>query len=279
MSHQAYARRYIWNRFKYSALTLIGVLLPSLSSLAMMAAEWPANLQLLNIVTLLGMVGISYWWHWFYKVEELAQAGAAEYMQNESEERHRKLLGAFDRIDLAPYPPYEALKIDLKQKYAAFGNALAKQQIISDGARSHFAAKAQQAFDSGIALLAEMGDILVVQSSVNIAAIREQHERQQGAEKEHLGQIVEAYEANETKLAKLAGSLRSLNHSYVLAISHLAELTSKTHEKEDFEASELQEAIDAAKVVKEKLHARSGRQQSELEAIYAKYTHQPKESQ
>jgi hypothetical protein len=280
VSHQAYARRYIWNRFKYSALTLVGVLLPSFSSLAMMVADWPVNLQLLNVVTLLGMVGISYWWHWFYRVEELAQAGVAEYMEQEAEARHKGLLASFEAIDLAPYPTYEALKIDLKQKYAAFGNALAKQRIISDTARSHFAAKAQQAFDSGIALLTEMGDILVVQSSVNIGSIREQHDRQSGAEKERLRQIMEAYGDNEAKLARLAESLRTLNHSYVLAISHLASLTSKTHEKEDFEALELQEAIDAAKVVKEKLHARSGQRQSGLEAIHARYadqTNQPKE--
>jgi hypothetical protein len=279
VSHQEYARRYIWNRFKYSALTLAGIFIPSLSSLAMMIAEWPVNLQLLNIVTLLGMVGISYWWHWFYKVEELAQTGVAEYMENREQERHRTLLASFDAIDLAPYPAYEALKIDLKQKYAAFGNALAKQQVISDSARSNFTAKARQAFDSGIALLAEMGDILVVQSSVNIDSIREQHDRQHGGEKERLGQIIEAYRDNETKLAKLAGSLRALNHSYVLAISHLAALTSKTHEKEDFEALELQEAIDAAKVVKEKLHALSGQKQNGLGAIHARYAHQSKEQQ
>ncbi|MBU0632513.1 hypothetical protein KKA17_07700 [bacterium] len=276
MLHQVYTRNYIWNRFKYSLLTLAGVLLPSLSSLMMMFADWPASLQLLNVSAFFGIVGISYWWHWFFSVEELAQEGVKEYMKIEDEQRSRELYTTLGNLDLTPYPPYQALKMDLGERYVAFINAIKKQKIISDSLRSNFTSKARQAFDSGIELLAEINDILIVQSSVNIASIQEQY--MQDSDKKHLEQIIQAYNDNEAKLAKLEQSLHSLNHSFVFATSNLATLTSKTHEKEDFETLELQEAIDAAKVIKEKLNTLSKAQNSELENIYAKYTPQLKEN-
>ena len=278
MDHQTYARHYVWNRFKYSALTLAGLLLPSLSSLAMMLSEWPLNLQLLNIVALVAMLGISYWWHWFYQVEILVREGVLEFMQNEERIRHHTLMQAFDALDLSSHPMYNALKNDLMERYDAFMHALTQQKIISNTSRNHFQTKAAQAFESGIALLTEIGDILVVQTSVDIGRIKEQlMDPPHDTDKERLIKVFEAYRQNESKLQRLADSLRALNHSYVLGVSHLAALTSKTHEKEDFEALELQEAIDAAKVVQEKLHRYSPYQNHDLQAVQARYSSQSKE--
>ncbi len=278
MSHQEYARQYIWNRFKYSALTLAGVLLPSLASLGMMFADWPWNLQVFNIIALVSIVGISYWWHWFYNVEALAEMGVSDYMQQQETQRRDALRHTYETMELSAYPAYDALKIDLQYQYDAFRNALSKQKIIAANSRTHFESKAAQAFESGVALLSEINDILVVQASVPIERIKEQLAQHPAAgEKEQLLEVFDAYRQNEAKLERLSKSLRALTHSYVLAISRLAALTSKTHEKEDFETSELQEAIDAAKAVQEKLHSLSSHSGSELEAIKARYSSPSKE--
>ena len=270
MAHKEYVQRYIRNRFRQSWITLTGILVPSLSSLAMMALDWPANLQLLNIVALATMVGISYWWHWFYHVETLAEEGVRAYLGEQEAARSARLQARLKTIDLSPFPLYEALQIELQHKYDAFRNALGKQYIISETARRDFEHRARTAFESGLELLAEMADILIVQSSVNIDSIRKRHAKN-SFDKAQLAEIIDAFEANEKKLKKLSLGLQRLSHSYTLAISQLAAVTSKTYQKEEFEASELQKAIDAAKAVQDKLHSLSGGREADLREIHMKY--------
>jgi len=272
-SNREYTNAYVWSHFKNSLLTLSGVLIPSISSIMMMIADWPINLQLLNVLSLVAMVGISYWWHWFYKIDELAKEGSYEFMIKKSQEEKETIEKRYQNVDLKPYPIYHSMQIDLEHKFKTFNTALDKQQIISELSRKNFILKAQASFNLAISILAEIADILVVQNSVNIESIKQQHKKVLGEEKESLKNILEAYAHNEEKLSHLKRSLQSLIHSYVIATTHLASATSKTTLKEDiFGDSELEEAIESAKAVQEKLHSLTEGKNQQMKGIYMKYS-------
>jgi len=256
---QRYTQKYIWNRFKNNSLTLAGILLPSISSISMMSANWPISLQFFNLAALIGMVGTSYWWHWFYKVEDIAKEGALKYLKEQEKERKLKLIQHYEMIDLSYYPTYQKMKLDLQEQFLAFNSALSKQRVISKHIRASFKTKAEQAFETGTKLLAEIADILVIQNSINISEVK-------------IEAIIKSYEHNENNLQKLTKSFQSILHSYMLAITNLATVTSKTNLKEDiFNISELQDAIQAAKTVQTKLHALSYGKEDEMHNIYKKY--------
>ncbi len=254
-AHREFVQKYIWQQFWHHPLTLFGIGLPSLSSIFMMMLDWPVALQLLNIVALVTLLGISYWWHWFFQVDTLAKEGATEFVRQRREMQKNDITSKYEAIELKAYPLYEGLQRKLKNRYETFLDALNKQQVISEAMREEFASKAYQAWVSGVELLAEIADILVVQSSVDIKMIEKKRQRQQENELYELEKIVNGYEENKENLVKLTRSLRTLIHSYDLALSQMATVTSRSTLKE--EASQpggLQDAIDSARVVQERLH-------------------------
>lgn len=269
-SHREYTNNYIWRRFKQHWLTLSGLLLPSLSSIYMMISDLAVNLQIVNILMLVGMVGISYWWHWFYNIENLAKEGVNEFMNMKEQERETHLVERFSEVDLSLFPNYKKLYDDLEENYNDFLKALNSQKIITQKAHYDFKTKAENVFNTGIDILIEISDVLVVQNSVNIDEYKK-FENSPKEEQKAFRAVIDAYNNNEKKLKRLSNSLKDLSNSYVLGISHLASVTSQTNQKEDiFGESELKMAIEAAKNVQDKLYGLS--HENEMQDIFNRYT-------
>ena len=269
-SHKEYTNNYIWRRFKHHWLTISGLLLPSVSSIFMMINDLALNLQTLNILMLVGMVGISYWWHWFYKVEEFAEDGANEFLNLKEKERESLLFDRFSEVDFSKFPDYKILHDDLEKNFNEFLTTLNSQKIITKEIYNNFKTKAENAFNTGISILIEISDILVVQDSVDIDNYSK-FDHLPIEEQKAFQTVISAYDNNEKKLKKLRSSLKDLSNSYVLAISHLATVTSQTNQKEDiFGESELKMAIEAAKNVQDKLYGLS--HENEMKNIFNRYT-------
>ncbi len=271
IGNREHTNSYIWSRFKYSLLTLTGVLLPSISSIAMMLKDWPVNLQLFNILALVAMVGGSYWWHWFYNVEELAQISAKKYMDMQTMKRKQSVKHRYDSIDFSLDSKYNLLHKRLKKGFNSFQDVLKNQKVITNFSKKSFQKKSEQAFNSAIDILAEISDILVVQESINISEISKSIDKNP-TQKVLLQKIESAYNENENNLKKLTQTLEEIIDSFTLAISHLATVTSKTNLKEEtFNASLLQNAINSAKIVQEKVASLSKNREAEINDIYNKY--------
>ena len=270
LSHREYTNNYIWRRFKQNWLTLSGLLLPSFSSIYMMISDLAVNLQILNVLMLVGMIGLSYWWHWFYSVESLAKEGAQEFLNLKEQEREAHLFERFSEIDFSMYPEYKKLYNGLENDFNNFLKALNSQRIITKETHHNFKTKAENAFNTGIDILIEISDVLVVQNSVNIDEYNK-FKHLPKEEQKAFKAVIDAYSNNEEKLKKLSSALKDLSNSYVLGISHLASVTSQTNQKEDiFGESELKMAIEVAKSVQDKLYGLS--HENEMQDIFNRYT-------
>jgi hypothetical protein len=263
LNNREYTNKYIWNKFKSSLFTQIGLVIPAISSIAMMATDMPVILQSFNILGLVGFIGGSYWWHWSYNINEFAKEGSDEYLLKKEISKKTILDEKF--ADLKLNSKYRILKRDLKDNYSNFLKALKEQKIISDLQRNKFKIEAEKSYEVGLDILAEISDILAVMKSVNIKEIEK-------LDSDIAHSILESYSENEIQLEKLTKSLNAIIHSYTLAISKLAAVTSNTNIKEKiFNENDLQLAIDEAKLIKEKIGALSSTKEEKLKNKYDKY--------
>jgi hypothetical protein len=253
--NREYTNRYIWNRFKYSTLTIAGLLFPSISSISMMVANLPVNLQVLNIFSLVAMVGGSYWWHWFYNVEELAKLGSLEYLQKIDDKKSVDIVQQYNELErsLKSSKKYHDLQKLLKSNFDDFNTTLDEQKIIDPNLKNRFKNSSIQAFSKAIEILREISDILVVQKSIDIKEI-EKLSKNDPNQQEIFNKIKKSYNENSDKLQNLTSALETIIHSYTLAISNTALITSKTNLNIE-SSQELEHAIDVAKEVQKKISA------------------------
>lgn len=242
---RSFARKYVWDKFKYAPVTLLGFLGAIVVPTGIAIADLSTIFQVFTLIPI-GVIATSCWWYTIHNNEEYAKEGAVKYQKWYAEEQKKKLFEKFDTLNLGESE--NVLKIQLEKTYNSFLEALKNQTIISDTAYDQFTSQAEKVFESGVELLREISDILTVQKTINLEAVNQNNP-------ELSNQKNDVYENNAQKISGLKLVFQDLIHAFEMSQLSLASATS--HFESESEVTKialgLTNSIKAAQKVQERL--------------------------
>jgi hypothetical protein len=249
---KAFAREFVWHKFKNSWATILGGLATVITPTAVALLDMPWIFHIFVLIPL-SVVGSSFYWYKIAHADEYAKEGAILFQKYYKEQKLNSIKESLLELKLHSSIDKD-LRVRLMQSYLSFGRAIERQEVISAKFRDTMLERADEAIRSGTKIFVDIKDLIVTLDGYDLNQLKEESENSTGSKRLLSDSKLKIYLDNQTLLESQREAIEELIDGFDLSKLNLAQATSRFDEQERSRENlnALTTAMNSAKRVQQK---------------------------